>query len=129
MPTDLTRHYTTLANTVSDEQIYLERYRECTLIQPTWFMSRVWFLQVGGGVHGSVGKRVGKSIGRAVDDVREVAMTEYCHIRIDIGVVPGSIVTPHYDPILSKIIAYSPTSREAAIRGLGMALDLVPNLR
>ena len=76
-----------------------------------------------GGVHGSVGKRLGESIGRAVDDVQEVAMTEYCHIRINIGVVSGSIVTPHYGPILSKIIAYVPTSREAAIRGLGMALD------
>ena len=75
-----------------------------------------------GGVHGSAGKRVGESIGRAVDDVREVAMSEYCHICIDSGVVTGSIVTPHYDPILSKIIAYSPTSREAAIHGLGMAL-------
>ena len=50
-------------------------------------------------------------------------MTEYCHIRISIGIVPGSIVTPHYNPILSKIIAYSPTSCKAAIRGLVMALD------
>jgi propionyl-CoA carboxylase alpha chain len=49
---------------------------------------------------------------------------EYCHIRVDSGVVPGSIVTPHYDPILSKIISYSPTSRELAIRGLEMALDM-----
>lgn len=46
-----------------------------------------------------------------------------CHIRIDTGVVPGAIVTPHYDPILSKIISYSPVSREHAILGLGSALD------
>ena len=78
---------------------------------------------LGGPIFGIVGKGVGESIGRAVDNVREVAMTEYCHIRLDSGVVPGSIVTPHYDPILSKIISYSPTSREAAIRGLRMALD------
>ena len=26
-----------------------------------------------------------------------------CHIRIDTGLVPGAIVTPHYDPILSKV--------------------------
>ena len=79
---------------------------------------------VTGTIGGAVfGKKLGEEFGGAVDDVRVVAMTENCYIRIDSGVVPGSIVTPHYDPILSKIIAYSPTSREAAIRGLGMALD------
>jgi len=46
-----------------------------------------------------------------------------CHIRIDTGVVPGMVITPHYDPILSKIISYSPTSRITAISGLGSALD------
>lgn len=46
-----------------------------------------------------------------------------CHIRIDTGVVPGSIISPHYDPILSKIISYNPTSRNHAIEGLGSALD------
>ena len=46
-----------------------------------------------------------------------------CHVRIDTGVVPGAIITPHYDPILSKIISYSSTSRNAAIEGLGSALD------
>jgi len=46
-----------------------------------------------------------------------------CHIRVDTGVVPGMVITPHYDPILSKIISYSPTSRTTAISGLGSALD------
>ena len=46
-----------------------------------------------------------------------------CHIRIDTGVVPGAIITPYYDPILSKIISYSETSRNHAIVGLGSALD------
>ena len=46
-----------------------------------------------------------------------------CHVRIDTGVVPGAIITPHYDPILSKIISYSSTSRNDAIEGLGSALD------
>jgi len=48
---------------------------------------------------------------------------EACNIRIDSGAVPGAIITTHYDPIISKIISYSPTSRKLAIRGLGMALD------
>jgi len=46
-----------------------------------------------------------------------------CSVRVDAGVVPGTIVSPHYDPILSKIISYSPTSRKHAISGLGSALD------
>jgi len=46
-----------------------------------------------------------------------------CYIRVDTGVVPGSIISPHYDPILSKIISYSPTSRNNAILSLGSALD------
>jgi propionyl-CoA carboxylase alpha chain len=45
------------------------------------------------------------------------------HVRVDAGVVPGYIVSPHYDPILSKIICYSPNSRDGAIAGLGSALD------
>lgn len=53
------------------------------------------------------------------DDVDSLS----CNIRIDSGAVPGSIITTHYDPIISKIISYSPTSRDLAIRGLGMALD------
>eukprot|EP00804_Cyclotella_cryptica_P023042 CCRYP_000298-RD/>CCRYP_000298-RD protein AED:0.06 eAED:0.06 QI:5/1/1/1/0.75/0.6/5/498/883 len=48
---------------------------------------------------------------------------EPCHIRIDTGVVPGTIVSPYYDPILSKIIAYSPVNRTHSILGLGSALD------
>lgn len=46
-----------------------------------------------------------------------------CRIRIDAGVVPGSNVSPFYDPILSKVISYSARSRSHAIRGLGSALD------
>lgn len=46
-----------------------------------------------------------------------------CYIRVDTGVLPGSIISPHYDPILSKIISYSPTSRNNAIQSLGSALD------
>ncbi|EJK48572.1 hypothetical protein THAOC_32620 [Thalassiosira oceanica] len=46
-----------------------------------------------------------------------------CHIRVDTGVAPGYVVSPHYDPILSKIISYSETSRAESIEGLGRAID------
>jgi glycosyltransferase involved in cell wall biosynthesis len=48
LPVDSTQHYSTWANTITDARLYLERYRECTLIQPTWFMSRVLFERLGG---------------------------------------------------------------------------------
>ena len=60
------------------------------------------------------------SVKSSSDDKKE---DNSCHIRIDTGVVPGSIISPHYDPILSKIISYNPTSRNHAIEGLGSALD------
>ncbi|EED90363.1 hypothetical protein THAPSDRAFT_263480, partial [Thalassiosira pseudonana CCMP1335] len=48
---------------------------------------------------------------------------ETCNIRVDTGAVPGTIISPHYDPIISKIIGYSPLDRGHAIKGLGLALD------
>ncbi len=42
-------------------------------------------------------------------------------IRLDSGVVDGSVVSPHYDPMLAKVIAFAPT-RAAAARSLAGAL-------
>ena len=46
-----------------------------------------------------------------------------CKIRIDSGVLPGSIISQYYDPMISKLIAYSPNDRMEAISGLKSALD------
>jgi propionyl-CoA carboxylase alpha chain len=35
-------------------------------------------------------------------------------VRVDAGVETGSIVTPHYDSMLAKVIAHAPTRNEAA---------------
>ncbi len=37
-------------------------------------------------------------------------------IRLDSGVETGSLITPHYDPMLAKAIAHAPTRQEAAAR-------------
>ena len=37
-------------------------------------------------------------------------------IRVDTGVDHGSVVSPHYDPMLAKVIAWAPTRAEAARR-------------
>jgi 3-methylcrotonyl-CoA carboxylase alpha subunit len=34
-------------------------------------------------------------------------------VRVDTGVEQGSVVTPHYDPMIAKIIAHAPTRQEA----------------
>ncbi len=43
------------------------------------------------------------------DPVRGVAS-----LRVDSGVRPGTVVSPHYDPMLAKVIAWAPTRIEAA---------------
>src|SRR3954454_19618279 len=35
-------------------------------------------------------------------------------VRVDSGVESGSVVSPHYDPMLAKVIAYAPTRTESA---------------
>ena len=47
-PPDATWHYATWANGLSDAQLYLQQFREMTVLQPTWMISRPWFLQLGG---------------------------------------------------------------------------------
>jgi 3-methylcrotonyl-CoA carboxylase alpha subunit len=43
-------------------------------------------------------------------------------VRVDTGVEQGSAITPHYDPMIAKMIAHAPT-REAALDQLATALD------
>lgn len=43
-------------------------------------------------------------------------------VRVDSGVAQGHVVSPHYDPMLSKVICYADT-RKAAVEGLAVALD------
>nr|MBA2521980.1 ATP-grasp domain-containing protein [Solirubrobacterales bacterium] len=41
---------------------------------------------------------------------------EPADLRIDSGVESGSVVSPHYDPMLAKLIAWAPSRAEAASR-------------
>ena len=43
-------------------------------------------------------------------------------LRLDSGVEPGNEISPHYDPMLAKLIAWAP-ARQAAARMLASALD------
>lgn len=44
-------------------------------------------------------------------------------VRVDSGVIPGSIISQYYDPMISKLIVHSRTDRFKAIDGLRKALD------
>ncbi|GAB5370820.1 hypothetical protein AAMO2058_001526100 [Amorphochlora amoebiformis] len=47
-PKGSTEHYTKWANSLSPSQLYLHQYREITIIQPTWFLHRSVYDNVGG---------------------------------------------------------------------------------
>ena len=40
--------------------------------------------------------------------------TDRAGVRVDSGVESGGVVSPHYDPMLAKVIAHAPTRAEAA---------------
>jgi len=44
------------------------------------------------------------------------------HVRVDTGVVEGDEVTPHYDPMIAKLVVWD-RDRPAALRRLAQALD------
>ena len=48
IPNDSTWHYATWANSLTDERVVLEKFRECTLLQPTLFLSKSRFDSLGG---------------------------------------------------------------------------------
>jgi propionyl-CoA carboxylase alpha chain len=43
-------------------------------------------------------------------------------VRVDSGVTQGHVVSPHYDPMLAKVICYA-DNRKNAVEGLAVALD------
>ncbi len=48
IPEDSTWHYTNWANNLSDDRLLLERFREITVLQPTWMVTRHRFDLLGG---------------------------------------------------------------------------------
>jgi glycosyltransferase involved in cell wall biosynthesis len=47
IPEDATPRYTTWLNSLSASELYTHRFKEVTLLQPTWLMSRRWFDEMG----------------------------------------------------------------------------------
>ncbi|EFA84093.1 hypothetical protein PPL_03166 [Heterostelium album PN500] len=48
IPEGSSNRYTEWCNRLTNEELYLHQYRECTIIQPTWFMRRDTCYRVGG---------------------------------------------------------------------------------
>lgn len=57
-----------------------------------------------------------------VGEVLELQWPNRPHVRVDAGIAAGSRITPNYDPLLAKIIAWAP-DRETARRRLVTALQ------
>ncbi|HEY2195567.1 MAG TPA: biotin carboxylase N-terminal domain-containing protein [Actinomycetospora sp.] len=57
----------------------------------------------------------------ATGTLHRFAIPELPGVRVDAGVTDGSVVSPHYDPMLAKVIAHGSTRAEAA-RTLARAL-------
>ena len=58
-PPGSTWHYAQWANGLTDERLMLERYREVTVLQPTWFMTKSRFQSLGGYVEAPHPSQVG----------------------------------------------------------------------
>jgi Glycosyl transferase family 2 len=56
-PPDSTWHYSQWANKLTDERLHLERFREVTIIQPTWMMCRSRFVEFGGYIEAPLGTK------------------------------------------------------------------------
>ena len=54
IPHDSTWHYTNWANNLTDERLLLERFREVTILQPTWMLTRDRFETLGGYIEAPV---------------------------------------------------------------------------
>ena len=52
----------------------------------------------------------------ATGTLHRFAIAEAPGIRVDAGVADGSVVGPHYDPMLAKVIAHGATRTDAARR-------------
>ena len=61
-----------------------------------------------------------------VGRLHHFALSELSGLRVDSAVVDGDTITPYYDPMLAKVIAWAP-SRDAAVRKLagGLASALI----
>ena len=46
--------------------------------------------------------------------ITEFGLTHRTGVRLDSGIVDGSVVSIHYDPMLAKVISYAPTRTRAA---------------
>lgn len=75
-PPDSTWHYSQWANSLDDERLFLERFREVTILQPTWFLSRKRFLDLGGYVEAP---KSGDDLAKFHDQERNCSQNRLVH--------------------------------------------------
>jgi glycosyltransferase involved in cell wall biosynthesis len=89
-PPTATWHYTQWANSLSEERLWLEQFREVTIIQPTWMMWKSRFHELGGYIEAPVDKDlpVHAMVDPASDNQQTLRLAEdlrffYTHIQHD----------------------------------------------
>ncbi len=51
----------------------------------------------------------------SVPNAAEFGLLDKMGVRLDSGVIDGSVISPYYDPMIAKVISYAPTRRQAAV--------------
>ena len=77
-PQDSTWHYSQWANSLEDDRLLLERFREVTILQPTWFLCRKRFLALGGYVEGLAPPPPQQQQNSAIAGDSEADLTAFC---------------------------------------------------
>jgi len=82
-PPESTWHYTSWANNLTEERLLLERFREVTLLQPTWMMCRSRFEELNGYIEApKPGEDVVNLISASLDD-GQTAVLRLIHPTFD----------------------------------------------
>jgi len=79
-PPDSTWHYSEWANGLTDERLMLERFREVTVLQPTWIMTKSRFQKLGGYVEAPHPNQVGD--GWSIKAEEETLKSKYGIFRV-----------------------------------------------
>jgi glycosyltransferase involved in cell wall biosynthesis len=84
-PAESTWHYTHWANNLTDERLMLERFREVTILQPTWMLTRKRFDLLGGYIEASTNISIEESVTteERMRDVKKASVYKLIHPEHD----------------------------------------------
>jgi glycosyltransferase involved in cell wall biosynthesis len=101
LPSDSTPYYTDWLNSMNDEDLVLQQFRECTVICPSWFMHRQVFDKVANhrsrcGTRAFVENDVDKILKRIPEDT--FFFLDHLQLGGSLSKVPIDLITYRYTP-------------------------------